>query len=306
MTKYLKITQLWLLGLVMSASIAYGQERNGPETVTFDIGCPEIKFKEEAVLQNGTGVFPFNRTNIGVCEKVFLNLLPENSKYGNITWEIVSGLGKLTPDPNNKFKATYEAGLNSGSVVIRAVPEKSCNLPPNVSFQIFAPEVLMVKFCEYHQQNRYDAGMHLVYFLRPDFVSFHNISIKELDCQGVGVGAFDFLNGSTHVPSGQTNPWLPGHYNVVIGGGTEILGSDDAYFNLGSEPVKPPLSSNDGTMTFDIPYIYAKTGSTSVTRNFSNNIIQQGIFTKPTMKTAKQYLATNATFKYDANTVLCK
>ena len=208
MTKYLKITQLWLLGLVLSASIAYGQERSGPETVTFDFDCPVLTHEVIGEITKDGIEFNKKRLTIGVAEEVELTV---KEKWGNVTWTVTpASAGTIISKSTGNNKVHFHAGLDAVTAVIKAVPDKTCTKNPllELTFIIKAPTLVYFRACDLHLVNRYSSGIKLESYLMPDDVSFHNVSYQEEDVLSIGWAAWKLFGGKSHIPKGHSSPWL--------------------------------------------------------------------------------------------------
>jgi hypothetical protein len=270
----------YLLGLLLSMNcvVAMAQERSVGDIVTFDFDkCPVLTHE---VMPNAVTPHLNNkaRTTIGVGEKVKII-----SSKEVVNWEIVSPLpcsGLIIE--KGKKECTYEASIDPcNEVIIRANFSGSCP-PQDKKFKVIAPtEIIFEKTCGYHTKNEFDVGLitHQVSLL-PDNVSFAYLSIKELEAYARGTGV---LTSATGQPHGASGTWINcilypslGISNVEAGKGTliDFKSIDDAAMEINFGP-KIPLSPI-GTITFVIPWVYAKSSDTSNERQIQR-VLQQGI-----------------------------
>ena len=70
------VLQLWLVAMFSFCNFTTvsAQDDRGEETVTFDFGCPEIKYEVIGAITKDGIEFDKNRLTIGVAEKVELSI----------------------------------------------------------------------------------------------------------------------------------------------------------------------------------------------------------------------------------------
>lgn len=280
---------LSMLFCCLMAQISFSQAR-GEDKITFNFDdCPEIKHKVIGNITEGNGTpFPDDRLILGVAEELEVWL---DSKFGDVTWSITSGKGTIIKINSNKAK--FEADLDAGDVIIRATLTKSCSANPyvEITIKIVAPMLQYILGCNIHAANSFSAGMFLYHRLTPDFVSFHNISIQEVNSTGVGTNALKGLSGKIwHIPLNVPNPWLGAQesgatvFKVIGGEGSDLETLDKAYISLpGPFIIGTPLS----TLTYTIAGLYAKYNDKTIVKPLLPTMVQEHELNAPMMKTSK-------------------
>jgi hypothetical protein len=259
-------------------------QTRGDEIVEFEFDCGKIDptilgniFKDEEPFENK------KRKRIGVGEEIRLEF-PE--KWGKVTWEIMpSSLGVIvsTGSPTSSI-VEFHAGLDAGKVTIRATPEETCKSKTydEITYEIVAPQLNYIKYCDMHLENILDAGVYSRISLMPDDVSFHNISIIEHDCFPSLTGFLTTNQSLTTLSHNKIPEWngyhevfpLPAKAHIYTNEGTLMYGGDRVQLIYGNEKTKLDTGQK-GTLTWSITSDYAKHNQKSVTRTLTPSPVQQ-------------------------------